>query len=48
MLLVVPEDHLFCCVSKGLELDVALLVVARVGLEVHVAGDVKVDPGRVA
>ena len=43
----IPEYHLFGCVSKGLELDVADLVVSRVGLEVHVAGHVEVHPGRV-
>ena len=42
-----PEDHLLGGVSERLELDVAHLVVARVGLEVHVAGHIEVDPRRI-
>ena len=35
-------------VTEGLQLDVTRLVIAGVGVEIHVTGYVEINPGRVA
>jgi hypothetical protein len=43
MLILVYLSHLIGLETEGLELDLAVLLVHRVAVEVHVAGHVKVD-----